>query len=319
VQRITEIPKLPPRPTDAHKGTAGLVLVVAGSRGMAGSAALVGNAALRSGAGLVRIATPDAALDTVAVLAPCCTTVPLPDDGARISREAAQQIVGLVEGWHVLAMGPGLGQSDGVTACVLSVLAHVAKPIVLDADGLNALGKNAAAVLRGARAPVILTPHPGEAARLLGVTTKEIQADREGAAARLAALGAGAGPRALEEVGGAIDAPSPPRKRRGMNEPVAAPSPGVVAILKGAGTVVCDGQRIYVNTTGNPGLATAGAGDVLTGHLAALVAAGLSPFDAAVLAVWTHGRAGDMAAERAGILGLTAVDILDCLPDALRA
>jgi len=281
VNRITEIPRLPARPVDAHKGTAGLVLVVAGSRGMAGAAALVGNAALRSGAGLVRIATPDAALDTVAVLAPCCTTAPLPDDGASMTREAAQEIVRLVEGWQVLAMGPGLGQTDGVTACVLAALAHVTRPIILDADGLNALGKSAAAVLKGARAPVILTPHPGEAARLLGATVKDVQADREAAAARLAGLGA-------------------------------------VAVLKGAGTVVCDGERIYVNTTGNPGMATAGAGDVLTGLMAALVAAGLKPFDAAVMAVWTHGRAGDMAAERTGILGLTAVDILDCLPDALQ-
>ena len=281
MNRITEIPRLPARPVDAHKGTAGLVLVVAGSRGMAGAAALVGNAALRSGAGLVRIATPDAALDTVAVLAPCCTTAPLPDDGASMTREAAQEIVRLVEGWQVLAMGPGLGQTDGVTACVLAALAHVTRPIILDADGLNALGKSAAAVLKGARAPVILTPHPGEAARLLGATVKDVQADREAAAARLAGLGA-------------------------------------VAVLKGAGTVVCDGERIYVNTTGNPGMATAGAGDVLTGLMAALVAAGLKPFDAAVMAVWTHGRAGDMAAERTGILGLTAVDILDCLPDALQ-
>jgi len=288
LNRITEIPKLSARPVDAHKGTAGLVLAVAGSRGMAGAAALVGNAALRSGAGLVRIATPDAALDTVAVLAPCCTTTPLPDDGASVTREAAQEIVRLLEGWHVLAIGPGLGQTDGVTACVLAVLAHAVKPVVLDADGLNALGKNAGTVLKGARAPVVMTPHPGEAARLLGTTVKEIQANRESAAARLAALGA----------------PAPP---------------GAVAVLKGAGTVVCDGHRIYVNTTGNPGMATAGAGDVLTGLIAALVAAGLPPFDAAVMAVWTHGRAGDMAAERTGILGLTAVDILDCLPDALQA
>jgi ADP-dependent NAD(P)H-hydrate dehydratase len=298
VQRITEIPKLPERPVDAHKGTAGLVLIVAGSRGMAGSAALAGNAALRSGAGLVRIATPDAALDTVAVLAPCCTTVPLPDDGASVTREAAQEIVRLAEGWHVLAMGPGLGQTDGVTACVLAALAHVTRPIVLDADGLNALGRNAGNVLKGAGAPVIITPHPGEAARLLGVTPKEVQADREGAAAQLAALGAGW------------------RQQGGAGQPAAA-GQGVVAVLKGAGTVVCDGDRIYVNTTGNPGMATAGAGDVLTGHLAALVAAGLKPFEAAVMAVWTHGRAGDMAAERAGVLGMTAVDILDCLPDAL--
>jgi len=281
MQRFNAIPKPPTRPADAHKGTAGLVFVVAGSRGMAGAAALVGNAALRAGAGLVKIATPDAALNTVAGLAPCCTTTPLADDGAHLAHEAAPQVLKLVEGWQVLAMGPGLGQTDGVAGVVQAVLSHVTIPIVLDADGLNVLGRHSANVFRTARAPIIITPHPGEAARLLNVTTKEIQADREAAAAKLAAR-------------------------------------GVVAVLKGHGTVVTDGQRMYVNTSGNAGMATAGAGDVLTGMLAALVASGMPPFEAAVLAVWAHGRAGDVAAEKLGILGLTALDILGCVPQALR-
>ena len=275
------IPKPPTRPADAHKGTAGLVLVVAGSRGMAGAAALAGNAALRAGAGLVKIATADSALDTVAGLAPCCTTAPLPDDGASITRDAAEVVLGMAKGWHVIAMGPGLGQTEGVTAVVLATLAHSKIPIILDADGLNSLGVHAGAALKQRQAAVVVTPHPGEAARLLGITPKEVQADREGAAARLAALGA-------------------------------------VAVLKGHGTVVCDGQRIYINETGNPGMATAGAGDVLTGLLAALIAAGMPPFEAAVLAAWAHGRAGDLAAEKLGILGLTALDILSCVPQALR-
>ena len=279
--RVRDIPRPPARPIDAHKGTAGLVLIVAGSRGMAGAAALAGNAALRSGAGLVKIATANAALDTVAGLAPCCTTAPLPDDGASVSREAAPIVLKLAEGWQAIGMGPGMGQTEGVSGVVLAILAHTTIPVVLDADGLNVLGKHAQSVFRDRRAPLIVTPHPGEAARLLGATAKEIQADREAAAVRLAALGA-------------------------------------VAVLKGAGTVVCDGERMYVNTTGNPGMATAGAGDVLTGLVTALVAAGMAPFDAAVLGVWAHGRAGDMAAERWGILGLTALDILNCVPQVLR-
>lgn len=279
--RVRDIPRPPARPIDAHKGTAGLVLIVAGSRGMAGAAALAGNAALRSGAGLVKIATANAALDTVAGLAPCCTTSPLPDDGASVSREAAPIVLKLAEGWQAIGMGPGMGQTEGVSGVVLAILAHTTIPVVLDADGLNVLGKHAQSVFRDRRAPLIVTPHPGEAARLLGATAKEIQADREAAATRLAALGA-------------------------------------VAVLKGAGTIVCDGERMYVNTTGNPGMATAGAGDVLTGLVAALVAAGMAPFDAAVLGVWAHGRAGDMAAERWGILGLTALDILSCVPQVLR-
>jgi NAD(P)H-hydrate epimerase len=281
VIRVRDIPRPPARPIDAHKGTAGLVLIVAGSRGMAGAAALAGNAALRSGAGLVKIATANVALDTVAGLAPCCTTAPLPDDGASVSREAAPIVLKLAEGWQAIGMGPGMGQTEGVSGVVLAILAHTTIPVVLDADGLNVLGKHAQSVFRDRRAPLIVTPHPGEAARLLGATAKEIQADREAAAVRLAALGA-------------------------------------VAVLKGAGTIVCDGERMYVNTTGNPGMATAGAGDVLTGLVTALVAAGMAPFDAAVLGVWAHGRAGDMAAERWGILGLTALDILNCVPQVLR-
>ena len=279
--RVRDIPRPPARPIDAHKGTAGLVLIVAGSRGMAGAAALAGNAALRSGAGLVKIATANTALDTVAGLAPCCTTAPLPDDGASVSREAAPIVLKLAEGWQAIGMGPGMGQTEGVSGVVLAILAHTTIPVVLDADGLNVLGKHAQSVFRDRRAPLIVTPHPGEAARLLSATAKEIQADREAAAVRLAALGA-------------------------------------VAVLKGAGTIVCDGERMYVNTTGNPGMATAGAGDVLTGLVTALVAAGMAPFDAAVLGVWAHGRAGDMAAERWGILGLTALDILNCVPQVLR-
>jgi len=281
MNRITEIPKPPARPPDAHKGTAGLVLVVAGSRGMAGAAALVGNAALRSGAGLVKIATPDAALNTVAALAPCCTTAPLPDDGACLTREAADWILRLAAGQNVLAMGPGLGQTEGVRAAIGAILSRCEIPLVLDADGLNVLGHHAGSMLRQVRQPAVITPHPGEAARLLDMSADQVQANREGAVQRLAEMGA-------------------------------------VAVLKGHRTLVCDGQRLYVNETGNPGMATGGAGDVLTGMIAALVASGMTAFDAAVLGVWAHGRAGDLAAERMGILGVTALDILGCVPEALR-
>ena len=278
---INDIPRPPTRPKDAHKGSAGLVLVVAGSRGMAGAAALAGASALRGGAGLVKIATPDAALNTVAAMAPCCTTAPLPDDGTSITRRAAEVVLHLAEGWHVIAMGPGLGQTEGVAAAVWSIIEHATLPVVLDADGLNVLSQLARDIIRRARVPVIITPHPGEAARLLGITTEEVQADRRDAAARLADLGA-------------------------------------VAVLKGAGTVVCDGERIYVNDTGNPGMATAGVGDVLTGLVAALVASGMKPFDAAVYGVWAHGKAGDLAAARLGPLGMIATDILSCVPEALK-
>jgi len=284
MHRVTDVPQPPSRPAGAHKGTVGLVLVVAGSRGMAGAAALVGNAALRTGAGLVRIATPDAALDTVAGLAPCCTTAPLVDRPAgqdAVGAENAKTVLDLSDGQDALAMGPGMGRSEAVVRLVRDVLAGTTVPVVLDADGLNVLADGARAALGRATPPVLITPHPGEAARLLGASAKEVQADREAAAAALA----------------------------DWTE---------VAVLKGAGTVVTDGSRLYVNETGNPGMATAGAGDVLTGMMTALVAAGMEPFEAAVLAVWAHGRAGDLAAERLGTLGLTAWDILGCVPDALR-
>jgi ADP-dependent NAD(P)H-hydrate dehydratase len=281
VKRVTDIPKPPVRPVDAHKGTAGLVLVVAGSRGMAGAAALVGNAALRAGAGLVRIATADAALDTVAALAPCCTTAPLPDDGACLRAEAAETVLALAEGQDAVALGPGLGRTPAIRSVVRAVLERLEIPIVLDADGLNAIADDAGKVVARARNGLILTPHPGEAARLLGTSVADIQADREAAAERLAELAS-------------------------------------VAVLKGAGTVVCDGRRLYVNETGNPGMATAGAGDVLAGMMAAFLAAGMPMFEAAVLAVWAHGRAGDLAAERFGTLGMTALDLLGCVPEALR-
>jgi len=284
MNRISRIPKPPTRRTDAHKGAAGLVLVVAGRRGMAGAAALVGNGALRAGAGLVRIGTPDDALDTVAGLAPCCTTAPLLDpqvDPDAAGAENAKRVLALADGQNAVAMGPGMGQSEAVARLVRDVLAGASAPIVLDADGLNVLADDARTALGRASSPVVVTPHPGEAARLLGSTARQVQADREAAAATLA----------------------------DWTE---------VAVLKGAATVVTDGSRLYVNETGNPGMATAGAGDVLTGMMAALVASGMEPFDAAVLAVWAHGRAGDLAAERLGMLGLTAWDILGCVPESLR-
>jgi len=284
IQRVTDVPRPPVLPTDAHKGTAGRVLLLAGSRGMAGAAALAGNAALRGGAGLVRIATPDAALDTVAALAPCCTTAPLADDGACLVAEAAAAVRAMLAEPNAVAMGPGLGRTDGVATVVCEVVGRAAVPLVLDADALNVLGAGAAMVFKTSRAPVVLTPHPGEGARLLGLSLAAVQADREAAAVRLAALGAA----------------------------------GTVAVLKGAGSVVTDGVRLYVNTTGNPGMATGGTGDVLTGLMVALLAGGMGPFDAAVLAVWAHGRAGDLAAERLGVRGLTALDVLACVPEALR-
>jgi ADP-dependent NAD(P)H-hydrate dehydratase len=280
--RIESIPSLPPRPADSHKGLYGTVLVIAGSRGMAGAAALVGASALRSGAGLVRVASPAEVQPTVASFEPSYMTYPLPDDGEGMIRlEPAVPILDrLVVQADVVAVGPGLGQSDDIRGLVRWLIESTTKPLVIDADGLNALATQADLLSRVNR-PVILTPHPGEFARLTGTGVREVQADREAQAARLAAR-----------------------------------SEALVVVLKGAGSIVTDGRRVFVNRTGNPGMATGGAGDVLTGVIAALVAQKLPAFEAAQLGVYIHGLAGDIARDQNGVIGMIAGDIVDALPDA---
>ena len=281
-ERIETVPTLPPRPRDSNKGRFGSVLVVAGSRGMAGAAALCGAAALRSGAGLVRIATPAEVQPTVASFEPSYMTYPLPcDENGLIQLTTAQPILErLVKTASVIAVGPGLGQSDDIRQLVRFLISSAGKPLVIDADGLNALAGQTD-LLSGLSHPVIVTPHPGEFARLIGAQIAEVQSDRIGRATRMAAL-----------------------------------SESLVVVLKGAGTVVTDGARYYINTTGNPGMATGGTGDVLTGVIAALLAQNLSPFEAAQIGVFIHGLAGDIARDQNGEIGMIAGDLIDALPDA---
>jgi ADP-dependent NAD(P)H-hydrate dehydratase len=280
---IHSIPRLPPRPADSHKGTFGRVFVVAGSIGMTGAAALVGRAALRAGAGLVRVATARSALPIVAAIEPSYTTLPLAEDTAgRVSSKALNTILSAAEENDVLAIGPGLGQSTGLRSVVEALTEQEGLRLLIDGDGLNNLSK-----LTGwpkkRKADMILTPHPGEMKRLWsGLFRADMPKDRQETATRI------------------------------------AQTTGAVIALKGAGTVVTDGERLYVNTTGNPGMATAGAGDVLTGVTAALAGQGLSSFEATVLGVYIHGLAGDIAAARLGQIGLMATDIIDALPDAFR-
>ena len=287
IQRVTDLPRLGPRDRDAHKGTFGRVLVVGGSRGMVGAPALAVNAAFRGGAGLVTFAAPEPVQLTVAALCPCATSVPLAcnDDGT-LAPEALARVARAAQAADVLAVGPGLGGGDMPMRIVRTVLAQD-RPVVLDADGLNALAAiDGWGELR--RCPIVLTPHPGEFARLTGRGVAEIQADRQGAAVAAAADWT------------CDDAPPP------------------VCVLKGAATVVTDGRRVLVNETGNPGLAVGGSGDVLTGLAAALIGQGLDPFDAACLAVDRHGRAGDLAAEALGEVAMMATDLLDHLPAAMK-
>ena len=277
---IHTIPALPPRASDANKGDFGRVLVIAGSRGMSGAAILCASAALRGGAGLVRLAVPESILPIVAGATPCYMTVPLPeDDDGRLSARSLSPLLDAARWCTAIALGPGLGQSAEVTSVVLGVLSQTTVPLVLDADALNAVVPYLDA-LSARTAPLVLTPHPGEFARLLGCATAFVQARRQDAAVAFAA------------------------SRR------------VVVVLKGQGTVVTDGRRVFVNTTGNPGMATGGTGDVLTGLIGTLLGQGLEAFTAAQTGVYLHGLAGDLARDELGERGLISSDLLDYLPKA---
>jgi ADP-dependent NAD(P)H-hydrate dehydratase len=283
------LPTLPPRRPDSHKGDYGRVLVLAGSRGMAGAAALTGMATLRSGAGLVTVATPVSVQDTVASFSPCYMTVPLvEDDDGIVDLANIVDLAAARDQFDVWAIGPGLGRSEGVAELVARLYREVRKPMVVDADGLNglaaALGRNPRALDAGG--PRVLTPHPGEFAKLYGEAVADATAERAKQVRSLC--------------------------RRDTNS-------RTVALLKGHETVIADGRRYAVNRTGNPGMATGGTGDCLTGVVAGLLAQGLDAWDAARLAAHVHGTAGDLAAKELGQISLVASDLLDYLPQAFLA
>jgi NAD(P)H-hydrate epimerase len=279
---VSEVPRLAPRAADSHKGDFGRVLIVTGSRGMSGAAVLCATAALRGGAGLVRAAVPADILAIVAAGNPCYMTAPLPcDDRGRLAPEAEAEVLALAAASDVIAAGPGLGHTPAVAAVVRALLAKAQGPLVLDADALNVLAGQTEA-LRGRAVPPVLTPHPGEFGRLLGRKVSAEPAERRDLAVRFAA------------------------------------EHGVVLLLKGHGTVVTDGRRVYVNTTGNPGMATGGSGDVLTGLIAALLGQHLEPFAAAQLGAYLHGLAGDLARDDLGATALIATDIIAYLPRVLH-
>ena len=270
---ITQLPQAPARPKDAHKGTFGSVLVLAGSRGMSGAACLAGLGSLRGGSGLTTVAVPREIQSIVATVEPAYLTIGLEQDpSGRLSGAARREIEELLERYDALAFGSGWGRSPGISEIARWLYLSAELPGVVDADGLNALSEMRD-VLSHAAAPRILTPHPGEFARLIGSDIPTVQANRESLAADFA------------------------RENH------------VVLVLKGSGTIVTDGERLYTNTTGNSGMATGGSGDVLTGLTAALLGQKLPPFEAAQLAVYLHGLAGDLAAAELSQPGLIASDI----------
>lgn len=276
-------PLLPPRPQDAHKGTFGHLFVIAGSRGFSGAATMVGRAAARAGAGLVTIGTPKPLADVVAAGTMELMTLPLPATRAEaISSEALKPALSFAKDKSAVAIGPGLSQQVSTRTFVRAFVAKCAPPIVIDADGLNAIAGNTRAI-KGMAAPCILTPHPGEMARLCEKSTADVQKNREEAAVNLA--------EALR----------------------------CVVVLKGHRTIVAGPEgQVYVNLSGNPGMATGGTGDVLTGILGGLLAQGMMQLDAARLGVYLHGLAGDFAATEKTERGLIAGDVIEKIPTAWR-
>ena len=281
----------PRREPGAHKGTFGHVLVVAGSVGKSGAAILSACGALRAGAGLVTVATPAPALPMVAAGRPELMTEPLPVGGdGSLDRQAVGRALALSAEKDAVVLGPGLGQEDATREFVRAFMAECAVPLVIDADGLNALapGRSSkdrpAAALRKRSAATVVTPHPGEMARLVGSNAAAVQ-----------------------------------RRRLDVAREFAEASRAVV-VLKGYRTVVAEpGGRAAVNPTGNPGMATGGTGDVLSGILGSLLARRLDPWTAVTAGVYVHGLAGDVAALRLGQESLLAGDLVDALAEAIRS
>lgn len=278
---VKNTPKIFPRKPDTHKGTYGRVFVLAGSEGMTGAAYLCSSSALRAGAGLVTLGIPESLHGIVASQMPCVMTHPLPETHLKtLSELGRQDILDFSQRFDVIAIGPGLSQYQETKKLILWLLPLLSCSIVLDADGINAAADNPW-ILDEIKEHIILTPHPGEMARLVGISTKEIQLNR------------------LE-----------------ISRTFMKGKKNVTLILKGYNTIIMNEEKFYINKTGNPGMATAGAGDVLTGMVAALLGQGYSPFDAAQLSVYLHGLAGDIAVREIGEISLIATDILNNLPKA---
>jgi hydroxyethylthiazole kinase-like uncharacterized protein yjeF len=273
---------LDPRPAQAHKGDYGHLFVLAGSPGKTGAATMVCSGALRIGTGLVTLGIPASLNPILEAKLTEAMTAPLPDAGSGyLTADAVERIHQLLEEKTALALGPGISTESRVQEVIIKLIPEMTLPLVIDADGITALASRSE-ILKQGKGSVILTPHPGEMARLAGITTQEVQADRIGVATSCAA------------------------------------SYNSIVVLKGNRTVIAaPDQEVYINETGNPGMASGGTGDVLTGLIGGLLAQGLSPLEAAKWGVYIHGLAGDLAAQEIGEISLIASDIIDYLPDAL--
>ena len=271
---------IPMRLSSANKGSCGRVSIIAGSKGMTGAAALSALGALRSGAGLVTALTPSSEQPILAVKLTEAMTVPLPHENGIISAAAADTVLESIQNADAVVFGPGLGKGRGILPLLERIVTEFTKTLIIDADGINALSSNID-ILNRKKCSVILTPHPGEMSRLSGLSISEIQSARI---------------KTAEDFADRFD---------------------VTVALKGEGTVIAArGGKTAVNPSGNCGMATGGTGDVLSGVVAALAAQGCTPYDSAVLGVYLHGLAGDIAAAEKGVHGLIASDLCGALPAA---
>lgn len=279
--RVTTVPPAPQRLIDAHKGDAGRVAILAGSRGMSGAAVLCGLGALRGGAGLARVLAPAGAQAVIAAAEPCLMTLALPEDAdGRTDASAEALLRESLNAADAVVVGPGLGRSAALDALLADVIRRTTAPLLIDADALNSLASTTLEpLLARAAMTSVLTPHPGEMARLQpGRSAEALRSDAVARVESAASL---------------------------------ARSARAVVALKGRGTIVTDGERFFINPSGNAGMAAGGMGDVLAGLIAALIGQGMSPFDAACRGVWLHGAAADRAAQRIGPVGYLAREVAD--------
>ncbi|MDP6924705.1 MAG: NAD(P)H-hydrate dehydratase [Candidatus Scalindua sp.] len=287
--KIKKLPKLNSRKDDTHKGNYGRVLVLAGSPGLTGAAYLCSKAALRSGSGIVTLGIPESLNPVMEAKLTCVMTRPLPETKAStLSNKGKKEIMKLCESHDVVALGPGLSQQPETRELILWLIQNIDRNMVIDADGLNALSDKVN-VLHKIKRQAVLTPHPGEMSRLAGLgSAKDVQKERLNTATQF-----------VQSI-----------QKKLNNERK------LILVLKGDKTLVADSGKVYVNRTGNPGMATAGTGDVLTGIIASLIGQGYDVFDASQLGVYIHGLAGDIAANKKGELSMIASDIIEYLPDA---
>ncbi len=274
---------LPRRDKFSHKGTFGRIGIISGSLGMTGATYLSSMAALRTGSGLVYSIVPDSLKEVLSIKLTEAIIKPVEDRSTgHFTMDSFQQIIHIIEGMDAIAIGPGMGVDEERVELVRKILLEYKKPVVLDADGINLISLDPT-ILMDRQGDTIITPHPGELSRLLGVSIGEIQ------------------------------------KERVEYSKFTSNKYNVITVLKGANTLVTDGkEKVYKNNTGNPGMATAGSGDVLTGMITSFIGQGISPYEGAVLGVYCHGLAGDLASRDKGEYGMIARDILDNIPYSIK-